>query len=84
MNLSIKHKFINVNFAKRFQVFAKHIHRTQGYGKNVHFFQDLDIIMDNYAMHSYFQAIDIDYVDIILGYSGMDSVQLILKCKRSS
>jgi hypothetical protein len=40
--------------------------------------------MDQYAFHSYFHVIDMDDVDIILGYPLMESaVQVILMCKTS-
>jgi hypothetical protein len=40
--------------------------------------------MDKYVLHFDFHAIEMDDVDIILGYPWMDQlVQLILMCKRS-
>jgi hypothetical protein len=63
--------------AKRLQVPTKHIQSTQVEGENVQIFKDLKITMDKYVLHSYFHAIDMDDVDIILGYPWMDSIGTI-------
>jgi hypothetical protein len=77
INPSCKHNFINVNLAKRLQVPTKNIQSTQVEGENVQIFKDLKITMDKYVLHSYFHAIDMDDVDIVLGYPWMDSVGTI-------
>jgi hypothetical protein len=56
------------------QVPAKNIHNTQVVDKHVQIFKDLKITMDKYVLHSYFHAIDMDDVDIVLGYPWMGSV----------
>jgi hypothetical protein len=33
--------------------------------------------MDKYVLHSYFHAIDMDGVDIVLGYPWMDSICIV-------
>jgi hypothetical protein len=43
----------------------------------VKIFNFLNITMDKHVLHSYFYAIDMDDVDIVLGYSWMDSVDTI-------
>jgi hypothetical protein len=60
--------------AKRLQVLAKNIQSTQAKDENFQFFKYLNIIMDKYVLHSIFYAIDMDDVDIVLGYSWMDLV----------
>jgi len=40
-------------------------------GENVQIFKDLKITMDKYVLHSYFHAIDMVDVDIVLGYPCM-------------
>jgi hypothetical protein len=70
--------------AKRLQVPTKHIQSTQVEGENVQIFKDLKLTMDKYVLHSYFHAIDMDDVDIILDILGWNQlVQLILMCKIS-
>ena len=46
-------------------------------GGNVQVFKDLKITMDKYALHSDFHAIDMNNVDIVLGYPWMKSVGTI-------
>ena len=77
INPSCKHNFININLAKKFQVYAKHIQSKQGDGENVQFFKDLKLTMDKYVLHSDFYALDMKYVHIILGYPWMDSIGTI-------
>jgi hypothetical protein len=74
INPSCKHNFINVNLAKRLQVPTKHIQSTQVEGENVQIFKDLKLTMDKYVLHSNFHAIDMNDVDIILGYPWMESI----------
>jgi hypothetical protein len=52
----------------RLQVPVKNIQSIQVIGENVQFFKDLKLIMDKYVLHSYFCAMDMDEVDIVLGY----------------
>ena len=43
-------------------------------GEHVQLFKDLKLTMDKYVLHSNFYALDMKYVDIILGYHWMDSI----------
>jgi hypothetical protein len=54
------------------QVRAKNIQSTHVEGENVQIFKYLKITMDTYVLHSDFHAIDMDDVDIVLGYPWMD------------
>jgi hypothetical protein len=77
INPSCKHNFINVSWlidCKFLQSIFK-AHKVDG--ENVQIFKDLKITMDKYVLHSYFYAIDMDDVDIVLGYPWMDSVGTI-------
>ena len=74
INPSCKHNFINVNLTKRLQVPEKHIQGTEVEGENVQVFKDLKVTMDKYVLHSNFFAIDMDDVDVVLGYPWMDSI----------
>jgi hypothetical protein len=74
INPSSTHNFIIVNLDKRLQVPTNKIQSTQFEGKNVQIFKDLKITMDTYLLHLDFHAIDMGDVDIVLGYSWMDSV----------
>ena len=58
INPSCKHNFINVNLAKKLQVYAKHIQSTQVDGENVQLFKDLKLTMDKYVLHSNFYSLD--------------------------
>jgi hypothetical protein len=62
------HNFIHVHLAKKLQVPAKHIQNTHVEGERVQLFKDLKITIDKYVLQSNFRAIDMDDVDIILGY----------------
>jgi hypothetical protein len=62
------HNFINVQLVNRLQVPIKNIQRTQVEGENVQIFKDLKITMDKYVLHPDFYAMDMDEVDIFLGY----------------
>ena len=64
------HNFINVQLVNRLQVPINNIQSTKVEGENVQFFKDLKITMDKYVLHSYFYAMDMDEVDIVLGYLG--------------
>ena len=46
-------------------------------GEHVQLFKDLKLTMDKYVLHSGFYALDMKYVDIILGYPWMDSIGTI-------
>jgi hypothetical protein len=71
------HNFINVKLVNRLQVLAKNVQSTQVEGENVQIFKDLKITMDKYVLHSNFYAMDMDEVDIVLGYPWMESVGTI-------
>jgi hypothetical protein len=58
----------------KLQVPAKNIQITQVDGGHVQIFKYLKITMDNYALHSDFYALDMTYVDIVLGYPWMELV----------
>jgi hypothetical protein len=74
INPSYQQNFINVQLVNRLQVPTKNIHNTQVVDKHVQIFKYFKITMDKYVLHSYFHAIDMDDVDIVLGYPWMDSV----------
>jgi hypothetical protein len=71
------HNFINVQLVNRLQVPIKNIQSTQVEGENVQIFKDLKITMDKYVLHSDFYAMDMDEVDIVLGYPWIESVGTI-------
>jgi hypothetical protein len=71
------HNFINVQLVNRLQVPVKNIQSTQVEGENVQIFKDLKITMDKYVLHSDFYAMDMDEVDIVLGYPWIESVGTI-------
>ena len=77
INPSCKHSFIKVNLTKRLQVPEKHIQGIEVEGENVQVFKDLKVTMDKYVLHSKFCAIDMDDVDVALGYPCMDSIGTI-------
>jgi hypothetical protein len=43
-------------------------------GENVEIFKYLKVTMEKYVLHSNFRAIDMDDVNIIIGYPLMDSI----------
>jgi hypothetical protein len=61
----------------RLQILAKNIQITQVEGDNVQFFKYLKLSMDKYVLHSYFYAIDMDEVDIVLGYPWMATIDTV-------
>ena len=65
---SCKNNYINVDLTHRLKVPRNNICSTQVDGEHVQVFKDLKITMDKYALHSDFHAIDMDIVDIVLGY----------------
>jgi hypothetical protein len=71
------HNFINVQLVNRLQVPIKNIQSKDVEGENVQIFKDLKITMDKYVLHSYFYAMDMDEVDIVLGYPWIESVGTI-------
>jgi hypothetical protein len=77
INPSCMHNFINVQLVNRLQVPAKNIQSTQVEGENIKIFKDLKLSMDKYVLHSYFYAMDMDEVDIVLGYPWIESVGTI-------
>ena len=77
INPSCKQNFINIQLVNRLQIPAKNIQSTQVEGENVNFFKYLKLNMDKYVLHSDFYAMDMDEVDIILGYPWIESVGTI-------
>jgi hypothetical protein len=77
INPSCQQKIINVQLVNSLQIFAKNIQSTQVEGKNVQIFKDLKVSMDKYVLHSYFYVMDMDEVDIVLGYPWIESVGTI-------
>jgi hypothetical protein len=77
INPSCMHNFINVQLVNRLHVPTKNIQSTQVAGENVQIFKYLKITMDKYVLHSYFYAMDMDEVDIVLGYPWIESVGTI-------
>jgi hypothetical protein len=77
INPSCMHNFINVQLVNRLQVPIKNIQSTNVEGENVQIFKDLKITMDKYVLHSDFYAMDMDEVDIVLGYPWIESVGTI-------
>jgi len=61
----------------RFQVPVKNIQITRVDGENVKNFKDLNLNMDKYVLHSDCYAMDMDEVDIVLGYPWIESVGTI-------
>jgi hypothetical protein len=74
INPSCQHNFINVQLVNRLQVPTKNVQSTQVEGENVQIFKYLKITMDKYVLHSNFYAMDMDEVDIVLGYPWIESV----------
>jgi hypothetical protein len=77
INPSCMHNFINVQLVNRLQVTIKNIQSTQVEGETVQIFKDLNITMDKYVLHSNFYAMDMDEVDIVLGYPWIESMGTI-------
>jgi hypothetical protein len=77
INTSCMHNFINVQLVNRLKVPANNIHNTQVEGENVQIFKYFKITMDKYVLHSYFYVMDMDEVDIVLGYPWIESVGTI-------
>jgi hypothetical protein len=77
INPSFLHNFINVQLVNRLQVSAKNVQSTHVEGENVQIFKDLKITMDKYVLHSDFYAMDMDEVDIVLGYPWIESMGTI-------
>jgi hypothetical protein len=77
INPSCLHNFINVQLVNRLQVPTTNVQNTQVEGENVQIFKDLKITMDKYVLHSNLYAMDMDEVDIVLGYPWMESVDTI-------
>jgi hypothetical protein len=71
------HNFINVQLVNRLQVPTKNIQSTQVESENIQIFKYLKFTIDTYDLHYDFHAIDMAYVDIVLGYPWMDSVGTI-------
>jgi hypothetical protein len=77
INPSCMHNFINVQLVNRLQVPVKYIQSTQVEGGNVQILKYLKITMDKYVLHSYFYVMDMDEVDIVLGYPWIESMGTI-------
>ena len=77
INPSCMHNFINVQLVNRLQVPINNIQSIDVEGENVQIFKDLKITMDKYVLHSDFYAMDMDEVDIVLGYPWIESVGTI-------
>jgi hypothetical protein len=59
------------------QVPTNKIKSIQVDGENVQIFKYLNITMDKYVLHSSFQAIVMEDVDMVLGYPWMDLVGIV-------
>lgn len=68
INPSCRKNLINVNFSKKLQVPTKHMENTQVDNENVKVYNDLNISMDKYVLNFDFYALDMDNVDVVLGY----------------
>jgi hypothetical protein len=77
INPSCKQNLINIQLVNRLQVPTKNIQRTQVANENVKLFKDLKLGMDKYALHSYFEALDMGDEDIVLGYPWIESMGTI-------
>ena len=73
-NPSCKHNFIHDNLAKKLQVPTKHIQSTHVDGENSHIFKYLKIAIDKYVLYLDFYSLDMEGVDVVLGYPWMKSV----------
>jgi hypothetical protein len=71
------HNFINIQLVNRLQIPAKNIQDRQVKGEHAQIFKYLKLSMDKYVLHSYFYAIDMDEVDIVLGYPWMATIGTI-------
>jgi hypothetical protein len=69
--------FINIQLVNKLQVPTKNIQGMRVVGENVQIFKDLKFSMDKYVLHSYFYAMDMDEVDIVLGYPWIESMGTI-------
>jgi hypothetical protein len=74
---SYMHNFINVQLVNTMQVLLKDIQSTQVEGENVQIFKDLKFSIDKYVLHSDFYVMNMDKVDIVLGYPWIESVGTI-------
>ena len=59
------------------QVPAKRIESIHVNGENVQISKDLKVSMEKYVLDSYLYALDMDDVDLVLGYPWMDSIGTI-------
>lgn len=71
---SCNKNFIKVNLDKILHIITKNIQSTQVDGENVQIFKDLKLTMDKYVLHFDFYDLDIEDVDVFLGYPLMDLV----------
>ena len=70
---SCKQNFIHVNLGKNLKVPSKYIQITHVDGEKFQNCKDLKITMDKYVLHSAFYSLDMDGVDVVLGYPWMQS-----------
>lgn len=70
INPSCKQNLINVNLARKLQVLAKHIEKTQ----DVQVYKYLKLSMDKCVLHGDFYTSDMDNMDVFFGYPWMESV----------
>jgi len=68
----------------RLQIPTKNVQSTQIEGENIQSFKDLKITMDKYVFHSDFYAMDMDEVDIVLGYPWLESVDTVIPYPRDN
>jgi hypothetical protein len=68
INPSCQQNFINALLVNRLQVSTKNMQRIEVEGNTILVFKSLKLTMDKYVLHSNFCAIDMNDVDVILGY----------------
>lgn len=59
--------------AKRLHITTSNIQSTQVDGENVQILKYLKLTMEKCVLHSDFYSLDMEVVDVILGYPWMDS-----------
>ena len=77
INPSCKQNLINVNLAKKLQAPVKHIENTQVNDEDVQVYRDLKLSMDKYVLHCDFYPSDRDNMDVVLGYTWMESMGIV-------
>jgi hypothetical protein len=66
--LTLVANLIKVQLVNIFQIPTKHVQTTQVEGETVQIFKGLKFTMDKYVFHYDCHAIDMNDVDVILGY----------------